>query len=512
MSKPPTNISGRVTALETSLAHSSADLNKRLEEEILQRKEALLRQEHRLTGALWNIYDNWGKRRLFWASVFGFAGAFFSRAAITAAVGGGLVAGIVASFLALQSNYLMRVQNQKMDIQTFVMDAQRRTQLFQAEFSAIASDVSAWIDKDKEQARRDANAEFNRGLKACAELVKRVPEMAGEDTYFLLMRLEGTSGVSVFEQAEAVFAIADQLNEAGTEPAKSAANFCRKVMGDYQARTTGLLAVNRAPRDGSYILSPALASRIAALSTSLRPYPALEERYSTASRGELRLLARLNTWLFESADKGEIVPEAHLVRQLLGTERAQLYLFLANQQVAVGDVLRAGADFSQTNLSKRVLSNMQLRDMPRSSVNNSILTEVLFAGNLDGLDLYCADIQHSVIARASFVGADSSASTFTQSRIDLSAFAYDGLSRARFGKVQVTGVMQGLMQDQATMKLDDLIQAGWPTVPKPARTTYGDKVVIIRNGAIYHLDDRRTTDDLPSSACSERPGAIVYPR
>lgn len=512
MIDPLKGVSERVNALEAALAAASASLDRRLEDEATQRKEALFRQEHRLAGALWNVYDNWGNGRLFWASVCGFAGALIARMAIATAVGGGLAAGLVASLLALQANYLLRVQNEKMDIQTFVMDAQRRSQLFQAEFSAIATDVSAWIDIDKQAAKRQAKTEYELGLKRCAEEAKRIPEVATEDTYFLLMRLHGTSGVSVFEQAQAILAIAEKLDDVGTVSATSAANGCRKVIGDYQAKTTGLLAVDQFPPDGSYVLSPALASRIAALSTSLRPYPVLEERYRIASRGELPPLSRLNTWLFEGADKGEAIPEAHLIRQKLSTERAQLYLFLANQQVAFGEVLKAGADFSKTNLSMRVLSNMQIRDMPGSSLSSTMLTQVLFAGNLDGVDFHCADVRHSVFAAASLVGADSSASTFTQSRIHLTAFAFDGLSKARFEKVQVTGVLQGLMQDEAIMKLDDLILAGWPTVPKPARTTYGDNVVVIRSGAIYYLDDRRTKDGVPRSACPERPDEIIYPR
>lgn len=139
------DVSERVRALEVALAQKLPSLEKRIEDESFQRKEALFRQEHRLAGGIWNIYDNWGKGRLLWASICGFAAAFFGRAALTAAVGGGVIVGVVASLLALQANHLLLIQNEKMDVQTFVMDAQRRTQLFQAEFSAIATDISARI-------------------------------------------------------------------------------------------------------------------------------------------------------------------------------------------------------------------------------------------------------------------------------------------------------------------------------------------------------------------------------
>lgn len=116
-----------------------AALEAALHTESQQRKEALLWQEHRLLTALRNVFEHRRDAHLRWAAIGGLISAFLGRTATTAIVGGGIAGAVFATLLALQANYLLAAQNQKLDVQIIVTDSQRRTQAFQADLVDITA-------------------------------------------------------------------------------------------------------------------------------------------------------------------------------------------------------------------------------------------------------------------------------------------------------------------------------------------------------------------------------------
>jgi hypothetical protein len=96
-------------------------------------------------------------------------------------------------------------------------------------------------------------------------------------------------------------------------------------------------------------------------------------------------------------------------------------------------------------------------------------------------------------------------SSFSNTRIGLSAFAFNDLSKARFEEVNVINVSPRQLEDKGLMPLDDLVRKAAHLTPVKVPTTYGDKVVVGRRGDTYRLTDLRATDDIPYSDCPERP-------
>lgn len=129
-SVPPDDLAVRLNALERAI-----------NEENLERKKALIWQEHRLVSAIKTVVENWRKPGLMGPSLGSLAICLLASTGRSAAIGGGLLTVILGLLLALQANYLLEKQNERMDIQTVVMEAQRRAQLFSAEYNAIFNQI-----------------------------------------------------------------------------------------------------------------------------------------------------------------------------------------------------------------------------------------------------------------------------------------------------------------------------------------------------------------------------------
>jgi hypothetical protein len=155
----------RMSELEAAIAQERAGraaLKKKLEKESFDRTEGFLWQEHRILAALRNVYTHRANRTLRLAAIGGLVSATLGRTGTVAAFGSGLLALAVTAFLALHANHLLSIQNEKMDIQTIVMDAQRRTQNFQAEFTSLAAELRVHVEQSENE--KDRADEMLRGI------------------------------------------------------------------------------------------------------------------------------------------------------------------------------------------------------------------------------------------------------------------------------------------------------------------------------------------------------------
>lgn len=104
---------------------------------------AMLAQEHRFTKAVINFIRHKNNSATRAAAIEGLVSSFFVRGVSTVVLSGGVLAAVAGGLLAWQANTLTAAQNERMDVQTIIMEAQRRSQAFQTELGQILDAIAS---------------------------------------------------------------------------------------------------------------------------------------------------------------------------------------------------------------------------------------------------------------------------------------------------------------------------------------------------------------------------------
>lgn len=483
----------RIADLEKRLTDSQAvdaTLSAAIDGERLERQESMLWQEHRFLAATRNLYLYRKDPNLRWAAVGGLVSAFFGRSASTALAGGGLIAVVLTAALALQANYLLSLQNERMDVQTVVMDAQRRTQNFQAEFSTIAADVAAQTGSLR-PILRSADSRITKVLAEpgwrLSEVARRLAEYSTSKT--LPGTPAGAMRVSLYEVANALdrkvmrddvaFKYGRSLSRiretvawvyAKLPEVSSIFPYDEEDRGGFQQFAELIANTEReyeqslsreqfdiAPGGSGdvetvfYRLDNAVLSRIAGLAASARSYPTLDV-YLPISNSESLGSSSSIVSAFLRAVAPTSPPIARLSGQKTSSERGQLLTFLMAQRVSLGDVIQAGADFTGADLSRRVIGPVNFNNgaFDAASFRRSSFFQTIVNGGMRAADFSCASFRGARIGwgdatDANFFGA--SFDPWEPTTILYSTFAQADFSRANLKGLIIQGPKSELPPD-----------------------------------------------------------------
>ncbi|UFS77206.1 pentapeptide repeat-containing protein [Tardiphaga sp. 37S4] len=474
----------RIAVLEEQLEASRSaqrDLHKAIENERTERQESLLWQEHRFLAATRNLYQYRGDPKLRWAAVGGLVSAFLGRSTSAALAGGGLFAVVVTAGLAMQANNLLSSQNDRMDVQTVVMDAQRRTQNFQAEYSMISSEISAQVVPLKNdvnvvkskiakalvspayelgQVALNIATRPNNGDASKNPLAEIQSDLVWFATKFHGPKYEGNPylnwGPGLDRFIHRLRYINDKLSYPDDKLATAAfrpyredllkfRNFVELLRkadglhtGDYRERVE-FLTIYGSDNTRSEILfrlDDAIRTRIAGLSQSVRPYPILSVNLPQVEpprpKGDISWLSSLVQALFGR----NVEPVARLSPQTTSAERGQLLKFLMAQRIYLPEVFSTGADFNGADLSGLSIGPNLLTgaDLEAASFRRSLFFNTELSGNFKNADFTCATFVGLGLRRAELDGAKFTGASFDSRErniVEIRAFRDADFSQAR---------------------------------------------------------------------------------
>jgi uncharacterized protein YjbI with pentapeptide repeats len=425
----------RIATLETALERERSDrdeLSAAIENETFQRREALLLQEHRLVFAARSLYRLRTTPHLRWAAAGGLLSAFIGRSTATAIAGGGLLALIVTAMLTVQANYLLALQNQRMDVQTIVMDAQRRTQNFQAEFSAISTEVASQLAplRDKQsKAKEKLKSDLFQPATQLASLIEA--SETGMPALDLSLRLLSSDLRNLTEDSDwysnggfrklliSVESMQRQLPYQMKEKLKLD-NFSvrfRNIKIEYDKDLGDRILDRRRSNfldsdDQFFDLDSATRLRIAGLSQAVRPSPIVD--FDARPHSVKFAPGIWNTLLryFEDPSFGAQDTLVRLSEQKTSPERGQLLTFLMAQSVWLPRIFEAGADFGDSDLSSRTLGPIDFGTAKFQGANftGTRFQQISFRGDFRKADFRCArfsggSLEGALLAGATFAGA-----------------------------------------------------------------------------------------------------------
>ncbi|MEZ2141100.1 pentapeptide repeat-containing protein [Bradyrhizobium sp. DN5] len=492
---PPANeqLAERLAALEVALETERLDrsrLSSAIEKEVLDRQEALLWQEHRLVSAARNLYQFRKDPDLRWAAAGGLLSAFLGRSAATAAAGGGLLALVVTASLTLQANYLLSLQTDRMDVQTIVMDAQRRTQNFQAEFSAISGEIKnelAPLREKQEKARQKLKESIVPQSKELASALKDLIFIKSESDrgpvdvflYRLFIALQGLeesesyfsewysqgNGVDVLENAlrsvprdvpdelkKRISAFRRQLHNARLE-------YSDNLPDDIKRRTFSAGYSD----DEFFQLELPTRLRIAGLSQVTRASPIVD--FDTRPRREVApgIWSYLLAYFADPSwgARGSLI---RLSEQKTSPERAQLLAFLMAQRVWLPGIFAAGGDFSESDLSLRTLGPLEFGNAKFEGANftGTIFDRVSFEGDFRSANFSCARFYGGSLQRANLVSARFSGASFdSELRMEISSsvFAKAHLNEANLENALLSVPWQAY-ETSSKLKVEEVVPLG----------------------------------------------------
>lgn len=474
------NFDRRLEDLEAALAaerEKHSLLAAQMERESFERTESLLWQEHRILAALRSVYNYRKHSDLRHAAIGGLISALVGRATSAAALGGGFIALSLTVLLTLHANHLLSVQNEKMDVQTIVMDAQRRTQSFQVEFLAVSAEVSEQVSRaaaQKKMVEEAVLASLGRSARAIQVVLLSSPSfrMTGPEAS-QRMRAEELAaqlssakvGNDIYMLAASVLALAESPLWADVDLSalkESADALDRDLEAYVNAR-----ALWQPVEDGyRFRLDESTVSRIVALTRSVQPYPALSAVVRARSSNGQGLFDWIRRYLFGgNLSRNEV--DATLVPQVVSFERGVLLTFLAKQRVYLPEL--SGADFSYADLSNRKLEGAILMDVSHADFKRTTFIDVTFAGDISGANFSCA-----TFVKARFKQIPSSGASFA--RADLRAiFGHASemplsiLSEADFADANLDGLVLAIENEQVpdlleTPTLGTLLKVHHPTM------------------------------------------------
>lgn len=439
----PEQFAQKLAAVEHALEverNNHLELSGAIRREALERQEAILWQEHRLVAAARSLYQFRNNPDLRWAAAGGLLSAFIGRSATTAVAGGGLLALIVTAALALQANYLLALQTERMDVQTIVMDAQRRTQNFQAEFSAISTEVTTQLrplraksydaieglSADLRGPLEDLAAEILRQTTGDIEVDQKLHSFS---TFIRVEMQQGRfSSESLYEIEKRSQYIYPLLPLEMTEKLKKASEPARQIVEDYirklpQDIVEGL-DMNMNGGGHFYQLDAPTRLRIAGLSQAVRPSPIIEfAPRAQADAADAYFINNLKKY-FSDPSLGARSSLVKLSDQKISAERGQLLTLLATERVWLPPIFRAGADFSASDLSSRTLGPLALAPNAKFANTNfigSMLQEIRLEGDFRNADFRCASFVKVALAGAQLTGARFAGAIFMDSSVTLSS-------------------------------------------------------------------------------------------
>lgn len=293
-----------------------------------------------------------------------------------------LVAALLSTALHVHQNWLLMRQNEKLDTQNHLVEAQRRAGLM----FELTSILEAVESLRKEWARVEP-ADVTRLKNDVATQLKQTP---GESETELIVNRHvaeqfGVAAVRARQQARAgdqaalrQQALSDRLqrleNLADAQEMKQALEaFQRRGQKPMLSVTGGLVPDPLWLADG-------MVGRVVALSIALRPYRYLAltgERKPDTDRVSER-----------AEEEGPT-----LVRAALSPERGQLLQTLVRSGVAIGPIVSAGAEFRFADLR---FARLERRDMSQVQLSGADLSDaVLESLQAHGIDLQEASLQRS---------------------------------------------------------------------------------------------------------------------
>jgi hypothetical protein len=378
----------RVNELELAVAterEANEALKVRLQIETMQRSEALLTQEHRFLAALRNLYNHRNHPDLRWAALLGVISSFLGRATAFAAVAA--IALAPTLLLTLHANYLLTIQNEKMDTQTVVVDAQRRAQIFQAEFATVSSEVTQYAQEMKrreQEGRMEATALWSRATVFYKKAFPSNKENSDQlEHYENRWRTAGHRYFHVLEgNVDAMGAAAGPVAKVSRKTMLDLENLMGEIYG---ARDKNELVRKNFRIDGTQmfvVLDANNAARVAGLSRIAKPFPRLDV--------SVREPAPLHQSFWSKSFNALVGPPdvtAKLAKEETSVERGQLVTFLTSAGVST-DI--PGVDFSSADMSNRVVETGHIGNMRSSKFRRSTLVSTTFYGDMSLSDFSCA--------------------------------------------------------------------------------------------------------------------------